>query len=107
MVNGKKICGELACLKALCYTHEPRHFKEEHTGTNPYYLTISEYTSLPDEDKREIKKQLTLVQSHHKANQKDKPKKNEEQRKDHEEEKKQDKDSDNDEEQTRDKSYVS
>ena len=87
--------------------HEPRHFKEKHTGTNPYYLTISEYNSLPDEDKEIVDKQLTLVQSHHKANQKDKPKNQEEQKKDHEEEKKHDKDSDNDEEHTRDKSYVS
>ena len=54
-----------------------------------------------------MEKQLTLVQSHHKANQKDKPKNQEEQKKDHEEEKKQDKDLDNDEEHTRDKSYVS
>ena len=93
-------------MRTLSTRNEPRHFRKEHTGTNPYYLTISEYTSLPDEDKQEIKKQLTLVQSHHKANQKDKPK-NQEEQKDHEEEKKQDKDSDNDEEQTRDKSYVS
>ena len=106
-MNGKRICGEQACLKILSNRNELYHFREKHTGTNPYYLTISEYTSLPDEDKREIKKQLTLVQSHHKANQKDKPKNQEEQKKDHEEEKKQDKDSDNDEEQTRDKSYVS
>ena len=72
MHDDKKICGVPNCLKAMCYTHEPRHFREKHTGTNPYYLTISEYNSLPDEDKQEIKKQLTLVQSHHKANQKDK-----------------------------------
>ena len=70
--------------------HEPRHFKEKHTGTNPYYLTISEYNSLPDEDKEIVDKQLTLVQSHHKANQKDKLK-NQEEQKDHEEEKKQEK----------------
>ena len=71
-MNEKRICGDQACLKILSNDNEPRHFRKKHTGTNPYYLTISEYTSLPDEDKREIKKQLTLVQSHHKANQKDK-----------------------------------
>ena len=82
LVNEKRICGDQACLKILSTRNELYHFKEKHTGTNPYYLTISEYNSLPDDDKQEIKKKLTLVQSHHKAKQ-DKPKKKAEQKKDH------------------------
>ena len=56
--NGKRICGERSCLKILSTRHEPRHFKEEHTGTNPYFLTVNEYERMSSKSKDKIKKQM-------------------------------------------------